>query len=308
MEVLYGCPEIRASEKHYVALGTFDGVHIGHEKIMRTMVSEARQAKGKSIVYTFSNHPRNFLKPERPIKLLTLQETKTRLIEKLGVDMLVYHEFDERLAHMEPLSFVRDILVACFRPHKVFVGYNYSFGFRGKGTPEVLEDLGREFDFSVEIMPPVCFHQDPVSSSRIRQLLEAGEIETAARYLGRFPDIRGQVIPGNGIGRRLGFPTANLLVPAELLLPLPGVYFGLVKIQDSPKEDSYEAVINIGSRPTVGGTNLSFEVHLLRFDGDLYGNSLTVEFRKRLRDEIKFRSLEELKHQIAKDIAMVSTQ
>ena len=308
MEVLYGCPELRASEKHFVALGTFDGVHIGHEKIMRAMVYEAHRARGKSIVYTFSNHPRNFLKPERPIKLLTSQESKTRLIENLGVDILVYHEFDERLAHMEPLPFVRDILVACFRPHKVFVGYNYTFGFKGKGTPEVLEELGREFGFTVEIMPPVCFNQDPVSSSRIRKLLEAGEIEAAAKYLGRLPEIRGQVIPGNGIGRRMGFPTANLLISEEMLLPFPGVYFGLVMIQDPREEKPYEAVINIGSRPTVGGTNLSFEVHLLRFDRDLYGKSLTVVFRKRLRDEIKFHGLEELKQQIAKDIAMVSAK
>lgn len=306
MEVLTRCPEIMASEKRFVALGTFDGVHIGHEKILRTMVCDAQQAGGKSIVYTFSNHPRNVLKPERSLKLLTPQQSRTRLIGNLGVDMLVYHEFNSRLAQMEPVSFVQDILVACFRPHKVYVGFNYTFGREGKGNPELLEELGREYGFTVKIMSPVCLNGDIISSSRIRRLLEAGEIEAASRFLGRWPEIKGKVIHGNGIGRLMGFPTANLEVPQELLLPLPGVYYGEVKIEREDEEKTCQAVINIGSRPTVGGSNLSFEVHLLEFDREIYGETLTVAFRKRLRNEIKFSGLKELEQQIAKDIASVA--
>lgn len=302
MEVIHGYPELDRSVKYFVALGTFDGVHIGHEKIICTMVAEARKAGGKSIVFTFSNHPRNFLKPERPIKLLTSQAAKTKLISALGVDMLVYHQFDRQFAAIEPLAFVRDILFAYLRPYRVYVGYNYTFGYQGDGTPELLEELGKEFGFTVGVMPPVCLNGDPVSSSHIRKLLASGQLELAAQYLGRWPEFQGEVVHGSSIGRKLGYPTANLKIDEEMLLPQPGVYFGETQVEGK----AYDVIVNVGSRPTLRGADVSFEVHLLDFKGLLYGQKLAVSLKKRVRDEIKFAGLEELARQIANDIAAVS--
>jgi riboflavin kinase/FMN adenylyltransferase len=177
MEVIHGCRSLSDGKKHFIALGTFDGVHIGHEKIIRTMVCDARASGGKSLVVTFSNHPRNFLKPQRPIKLLTSPEEKKRLIGRLDVDVLALLEFNRSLADMDSISFVRDILVSCFQVSQVYIGYNYSFGYKGNGSPELLEELGYRYGFKVQVMPPVCLNDDPVSSSSIRKLLASGEIE-----------------------------------------------------------------------------------------------------------------------------------
>jgi len=302
MEVIHGCRLLTDGKKHFAALGTFDGVHVGHQKIIRSMVSDAKAAEGKSLVITFSNHPRNFLKPERPIKLLTSPEAKEALIRELDVDLLALLKFDRRLADLDPLSFVRDILVSCFRVSRVYVGYNYTFGFKGNGSPELLRQLGENFGFEVFVMPPICLNQDPISSSAIRKLLAAGDVELASKYLGRWPEFCGQVVHGKGMGRGLGYPTANLLIGSEMQLPLPGVYFGRGQVDGR----SHDAVVNIGSKPTLGGTDLSFEVHLLDFSGNLYGKYLTVCLKKRLRDEKRFDSVEELSRQIARDIESVS--
>lgn len=303
MEVIHGCPLLTDGKKHFAALGTFDGVHIGHEKIIRTMVADAEGERGKSLVITFSNHPRNFLKPEKPIKLLTSAMAKQKYIGRLGVDLFALLEFNRRLADMDPLTFVRDILVSCYKVSHIYVGFNYTFGFKGEGTPQLLKEFGEMFGFKVVVMPPICFRGDPVSSSSIRGLMASGQIELASEYLGRFPEFTAEVVHGNKIGRSIGFPTANLLIESDLQLPLPGAYFGEAEVENQ----LYDAVVNIGLRPTLGGTEISFEAHLLDFDNCLYGEYITVRLKKRLRDEIKFDSIQELGRQIAEDLEAVSS-
>ena len=302
MELIYGGPNFNKSGKNFVALGTFDGVHVGHQELIREMVSGARETGGKSIVVTFSNHPRQLLRPDSPIKLLTSPSIRAQLIRGLGVDAIVFLEFTREMAAMEPLPFVRDILVERFNTSQVYVGYNYSFGKKGNGSPGLLEELGRRFGFAVTIMPPVCLEGIPVSSTVIRKQMAAGEVERACKFLGHLPVFQGEVIHGNGFGRSMGYPTANLLIDAEMQLPFPGVYFGQVEVE----KVIYDAIANIGTRPTVNGEGMSFEIHLLDFCGNLYGKQLTFYLKKRLRDEKKFFNLQELTKQIARDVASVS--
>lgn len=304
MEVLHGCSKLDSSKKRFLALGTFDGVHLGHQKIIRNMVTDARAVGGESVVVTFSNHPRLILKPEVPLKLLTSNLIKTKLIEALGVDLLVFLEFNRRLADMEPFVFVRDVLVSCFKPSKVYVGYNYTFGNNGAGSPESLKKFGEELGFSVKVMDPICIDEQPINSTFIRRLTAAGDIEGVYKYLGRWPIFHGKVIHGKGLGSKLGYPTANLMIDEEIQLPMPGVYFGKAQVEN----DFYDAVANIGTSPTIGKVGMRFEVHLLQYRGNLYCKELTFYLKQRIRDEKKFSGVEDLAKQIEKDIARVSLQ
>lgn len=295
-------PQLDYTDRHFIALGTFDGVHIGHKKIIKTMVSEATSSRGTSFVVTFSNHPRNLLRPCQPIKLLTSPALKEKLIRSLGVDFPVFLDFNSEMAAMDPLVFVRKVLVDQFKPSVIYVGYNYTFGYQGIGCPHLLEKFGRRFNFKVMTIPAVCINGIPVSSTQIRKLLAAGDVERVYQYLGHYPAFQGEVVHGSGLGRTLGYPTANLLIGEEMQLPIPGVYFGKAEVNDS----FYDAVANIGSRPTVNGDKMCFEVHLLNFNDSLYGRQLTFHLKKRIRDEKKFSGISELRRQIAQDIASVS--
>lgn len=301
MEVVYGFPPL-TSKGNFIALGNFDGVHIGHKEIIGTMVSEAKKTGAKSCVVTFRNHPRQLLRPNEQIRLLTPLSVKIKLISRLGVDMLVLLDFTRDFAKARPIDFVRDYVVDRFNSSRVYVGYNYSFGYQGTGTPYLLEELGKRFGFTVIVMPPVHIDGVPVSSTYIRRLLEEGKIEEAHRYLGHWPMFAGEVVHGDGLGRTLGYPTANLLVGDEVQLPRPGVYYGAAEVDDN----TYKAVINIGLRPTVSGRDLTFEVHLLDFRGSLYGRELTCCLKKRLRDEKKFSNIDELCRQISRDVALAA--
>ena len=304
MELKYGYPQLQGARKNCIALGTFDGVHIGHQKLIQTMVSGAWEIGARSVVFTFANHPRRFLSPDKAPFLLTPSQTKISLIDKLGVELMVLLPFDKLLAEMEPLEFVRDILVGHLQPYQVYVGYNFTFGSQGAGSPGLLEALGKRFGFKVNTIPAVCLDEQPISSTLIRKKLAAGDISGAKRYLGHWPIYQGKILPGDGLGTHLGYPTANLSIPVEVLLPPPGVYYGTAMVRDS----QYEAMANIGFRPTVSNTrNLRFEIHILNYRGDLYGEELIFYLKKPIRKEIKFSGVEELKEQISKDIASVRT-
>jgi len=302
MDIIYGYPDIERSRKNYIALGNFDGVHIGHKKIIRNLKAAAEKKGARSIVVSFEDHPRTILTPCRGSFLLTPSPTKALLISELGIDMLVFLPFDKDFSEVSPFEFVRDVLVRYFHPSEVYVGYNYSFGCNREGTPEMLEQFGKFCGFYVNVVPAVCVGGKLVSSSYIRDLLDRGDIQEAKEFLGHWPFYQGRVVAGDNLGHTLGYPTANLHIPEQVKLPRCGVYFGKAYLEDCV----FNAVVNIGVRPTVNDRgDQRFEVHLLEFRGQIYGKELTFSFRKFLREERQFSSREDLKKQISKDVEQV---
>jgi len=281
-----------------IALGTFDGIHIGHQKIISRAVNLAKQINGTSVVFTFSNHPLSVVAPQRcPLQLIT-QDYKAELIQELGVDVLLTIPFTPKFLQLSALQFI-DLAMENLNPKHIVVGPNYFFGYKRSGTPEFLEQAGIKHGFNVEIHPIVYVNDTIVSSTLIRQMIAAGNIDQAAQLLGRPVQISGIVIHGAKRGRELGFPTINLEIAKQLILPADGVYAVAVKLGNS----YYNGVANIGNNPTFQGNDRRLEVHILDYAGDLYGQPVTVIFRKNIRSQITFSNADELKLQICRDVA-----
>ncbi|MEW8958041.1 Bifunctional riboflavin kinase/FMN adenylyltransferase [Moorella humiferrea] len=297
MRVIEGFPEVDGLRDGYLALGNFDGVHRGHRQLIGSVVSRAREAGRPAVVITFFPHPAQILEEEPP-GLLTPKARKEKLIAALGVDFLVVLPFNRELARLPASAFVREILWPYFQPRLVAVGFNFTFGYQGTGTPDLLHRLGEELGFKVEVMEPVTHKGVTVSSTAIRNALDRGDILMAKELLGYWPVLSGNVVGGDRRGRELGFPTANLAVPPEVKLPAKGVYACLARFQ----ERAYKAVVNIGRRPTFGH-NLppTVEAHLLDFRGDIYGCELELELRAFLRPERRFTNAGELVAQMEAD-------
>ena len=303
MQVLTSYHGLRHSyPKICVGLGNFDGVHLGHQRIIKRLVEYARENQGTAAVFTFEPHPAMVLRPEAAPPLLLAPELKQRLIASFGVDILLAIPFTREFALLSPEAFVREVLCAEIGVAAVFVGYNYTFGHRGAGTPETLRELGARYGFTVEVIPPVLVGGQPVSSTLIRGLIAAGKVEEAQRYLGYYPVFAGTVVSGAKRGTELGFPTANLEVDSQVLVPANGVY-AVKAVVDG---EVFLGVANIGVCPTFAGDAPVWrrvEVFLFDFHGDLYGKRLEVSFTRRLREERCFRSVAELVEQIRRDVA-----
>ena len=286
-----------------VALGTFDGVHIGHQSVIRRTVDWACENLGTSVVFTFSNHPLSLIHPNRvPPQLLT-QNDKATLIRELGVDLLVAVPFTQELLVMPPEEFIT-LLQDRLNPKHIIVGPNYSYGKDAAGSPETLRATAQTIGMETEIAPFVVQDGLQVSSTLIRRLVSGGEVARAARMLGRRYSLSGEIIPGDGRGRTLNFPTANMKVARELILPGKGVYAVYVEIEGA----THNALCNVGINPTFRTGEVRVESHLLDFDGDLYGKRTTVHFIERLRDEKAFPDKEALILQIQNDVMMARSQ
>ncbi|MEW6720507.1 MAG: bifunctional riboflavin kinase/FAD synthetase [Thermodesulfobacteriota bacterium] len=279
-----------------VTIGNFDGVHLGHRELIRRTLAHSRELDALSAVITFSPHPIRFFSPGARFYEITTIGEKAARMEELGIDVFVVESFDGEIGGMTPEEFARTILRDRMRARVVTVGYDFTFGKNRTGSPELLSRLGRELGFSVDIVPPLLRGGAIVSSSRIRELLLAGRVREAEELLCRPYKVAGRVIRGSARGRRLGFPTANVQYAQELI-PLPGVYV----VDAEAGGRAYRGVANVGFNPTFGENSLGVEAHLFGFDGDLYGQEMTVWFRDRIRDERKFQTVEELVRQIAKD-------
>ncbi|RPF46895.1 riboflavin kinase/FMN adenylyltransferase [Thermodesulfitimonas autotrophica] len=303
MQVLTSYQGLRHSyRKICVGLGNFDGVHLGHQRIIKRLVEYARENQGTAAVFTFEPHPAMVLRPDAAPPLLLAPELKQRLIGSFGVDILLAIPFTREFALLSPEAFIREVLCAEIGVAAVFVGYNYTFGHRGAGTPETLRELGARYGFTVEVIPPVLVGDQPVSSTLIRGLIAAGKVEEAQRYLGYYPVFAGTVVSGAKRGTELGFPTANLEVDSQVLVPANGVY-AVKAVVDG---EVFLGVANIGVCPTFAGdapAGRRVEVFLFDFHGDLYGKRLEVSFTRRLREERCFRSVAELVEQIRRDVA-----
>lgn len=287
-----------ASGPTAVTVGFFDGVHRGHQAVLGRTVQVAADRGLVPVAITFDRHPREILTPADVPLLLTTLERKADLIAALGFEVLVVLEFTKEFSRWSPEEFVMRILVDGLRAAHACVGSNFTFGHKAAGNLATLAELGRSHGFSVEGVDLVQLNGRPVSSSSIRAALGRGRLEWPAEALGRRYVVDGAVTPGAGRGAGLGFPTANLKVPARVLLPGEGVYAGKAHVGD----DSHVAAINVGTNPTFGGEPLHLEAFLLDFEGDLQDSAMAIEFWTRLRDEVRFESADELARQISQDV------
>lgn len=277
-----------------IALGMFDGVHLGHRALLLRTIALAEELHAMSMVYTFYNHPRSVF-ASAP-KLLMTAEERECCIRKLGVDAVRMDVFDKTMAALTPKAYIERLMLTN-DIRGMIVGFNYSFGSGGNGKAETLHTLGGAQGFCVEIIPPVNYKGSSVSSTRIRELVERGEISEANEMLCMPYSLYGQVVENRHIGTSMGYPTANLLPPEEKALPLSGVYATRVIWNGQ----SYPAVTNVGNNPTVQGKYTTVESHLIDFAGNLYGESICVEFRAFLRKEQNFGEKEALAKQIEED-------
>ena len=288
-------PDARPS---VVALGIFDGVHLGHRAILATALARARAAGLEAVACTFDPHPLEVLQPERAPRPITSLDERLILIGESGIDAVVVLAFTREFAAIEPEAFVKDVLLERLRAREIVVGYNHRFGRGARGDARLLQAMAERSGFQAHVVQPETVDGAVVSSSEIRAALGRGDVTRAARDLGRPYAIEGRVTSGAGRGRTLGFPTANIVSDLAVLVGR-GVYRGRVHVGGG----TYSAVVNVGVRPTFGETTLAVEAHLLDFTGDIYGHAVRLELLERLRDEMRFPSVEELKAQVARDIA-----
>jgi len=301
MRIVRGLESYRPdSRPSAVALGVFDGVHLAHRAILGTAVARARAEDHVALACTFDRHPAEILQPDRAPAPITTLDERLGLIAETGVDATVVLSFTREFAAIEPEAFVKEVLLGRLRAREIVVGFNHRFGRGARGDARLLEAMAEPHGFEARVIPPMEIDGVAVSSTEIRAALQRGDVARAARLLGRPYAIAGTVTAGAGRGRSLGFPTANIASDRPLLVPT-GVYLGRVSVEGRPRP----AVVNVGVRPTFGETSLAIEAHLLNFSGDLYGRPVRLEFQERLRNEMRFGSVEELKAQIARDIASV---
>lgn len=282
-----------------VGLGNFDGLHRGHMALINTLQNECMLNDLHSVIYTFKKHPEHILRKKLFTPLIMTMEHKARELAKTGIGSLYFQEFDEDFSRMVPEAFIEKILVEKMRVKLVVVGFNYRFGYMGKGDTELLRKMGSRLGFNVLVIPPVKVREEVVSSTVIRQYIQKGKMEKVFELLGRHFSVPGKVITGKRVGRTLGFPTANMLPERYLVMPAIGVYISRTLYQGR----WYKSVTNVGRCPTVKqDAEVTLETHMMGFEGELYGQDIEVFFLKKLRNEKKFESREELISQIQLDI------
>ncbi|HYV65175.1 MAG TPA: bifunctional riboflavin kinase/FAD synthetase [Myxococcales bacterium] len=289
----------RPLDRAVLTLGNFDGVHLGHQAILRSAVERARTEGGQAVVLTFEPHPLAVVAPERAPAVIQPLHDRLAMLRQLGVDVTVLQRFTRRFAALDPEAFVREFLLRHLALRHVVVGDNVNFGRDRAGSAETLRQLGARLGFGVEVVGPVTVGAEQVSSTVLRAVLERGAVGEARRLLGRAYSLRGRVVVGDRRGRTLGFPTANLHLRRKLLLPADGVY----AVTAESEGRRHAGVMNIGVRPTFAGRRRTVEVHLLDFTGDLYRRWLVVRVIERLRGEAAFAGPEALRAAIAADVA-----
>lgn len=301
MAIFYNTDTLPAFKDAVITIGTFDGVHMGHKVILQQIVKHAKEAGGESILITFEPHPRKLIAPDQPLKILTPLEQKLQLVLNEGVDHVVVAPFTQAFAGLSAEAYIKDFLVAKFKPKAIVIGYDHRFGHDRAGDIDLLKKYAATHSYTVYEIPAQLIEEAAVSSTKIRNAIQAGHVSEATQMLGRHYSITGTVISGAKLGRTIGFPTANVQPQdADQLIPEKGVY----AIQLQWKGQAYNGMLNIGNRPTVSNElTLHIEAHLFDFNEDIYNEMVEIIFVQRLRDEVKFPSLDALKEQLQKDKA-----
>jgi len=300
MEIIrYSKNIILPNKKRYIALGVFDGVHLGHQKLIKLTVDKARKNDGISMVVTFDPHPDIIINPESNVFLLTTLEERISLIKDLGVDIFLIIKFNKVMSKMPPEDFISKILVDSLQAKELFVGFNYKFGFQGKGNPDILREYSKFYKFKTNILKPIAANNTIISSTRIKDIIKSGEIKKAKKLLGHAITISGRVISGKGRGGKLlNFATANIETPSDKILPVNGVYLVEIKIDNK----NYYGLMNIGVKPTFKESERTIEVHIINFNKKIYNKKVVVNILKKIREEKYFNHPNLLKKQIEEDI------
>lgn len=300
MKIFQGFDQLKEIKNPVLTIGTFDGVHLGHQKIIDQLNFEAEKIGGESVLFTFYPHPRMILYPEsHGLRLIQTQAEKIDKLRRMGLQNVVIHPFTQEFSRLSAIEFVRDFLVNQVGVKKLVIGYDHQFGKNREGSIEFLMEVCETYGFEVIEIAAQEIDEVNVSSTKIRNAIKAGDIETANTFLGEPFLLNGIVVEGSALGRELGYPTANIDVQSDIkLIPGNGVYAVQVEVDGV----WHQGMMNIGVRPTIENeTTAKIEVHLFDFNSNLYGKSLTVQLLSRSRDEIKFNSLDELKNQLKKD-------
>ncbi|HOV34275.1 MAG TPA: bifunctional riboflavin kinase/FAD synthetase [Candidatus Hydrogenedens sp.] len=299
MKLVKDIQETKISDKNLVlTIGSFDGVHLGHVEILKEVVSLANSHKGTPCVMVLRPHPRTYFSPDAPLNILTCEEKQQSLFKEIGVKITAILPFNQETANLSPEQFITKILLNFEGLRFILVGHDFRFGKGAKGDFKLLKDFGKKYKFEVKQFPPLIIQGERVSSSLIRELVLEGEMEKVVQFLGRRYSILGRVIPGRGIGKQLGFPTANIL-PFHNAIPPHGVYSAECILEDGRV---LPTAVNIGIAPTIRQQDFAIEAHILDFDEQILGQNVELIFHKHLRPEKKFSSREELIHAIGEDI------
>ncbi len=297
MQIIRDLTSVHLTQPTVITIGSFDGVHRGHQYLIGRVVARAKEIGAASALVTLHPHPKIVLRPNSPLQYLSTIEERLDLLAPLGLDYAIVFPFSLETSQIRAREFVQ-LLIDHLSIKEIFCGADFALGYKREGHVEFLKALGKEKNFGVTVVEPQTFDGQIVSSTRIRELVAQGEIDTATRWLGRFPSVRGRVVKGDRRGRALGFPTANLAIADRRLIPADGIYAVRVRING----EWFNGAASIGVRPTFGGTQRLVEVYILDFDRDLYDQVIEVQFIKRLRDELKFESVDALIEQMRKDV------
>jgi len=283
---------------NYVALGSFDGLHYGHLSLLRKTVEISKKNNGNSMVFTYKNHPKTLINPEKVPRLIMDTETKIKCLEEEKIDIVVLKEFTKEFMQIQPEDFIK-MLCEKYNIKGIIVGFNFKFGHKNLGDTNLLEALKNKYGYELFVMEPYTYKDEIISSSRIRKTISDGEVEEASKMLSRYYSIKGKIIHGKKLGRTIGFPTANMEVNHENVIPKKGVYYTNVEFNNK----IYKGITSVGNNPTVNGKELTIETFILNFEETIYEKEIRLYFISRIRDEIKFNSLDELINQLKKDEA-----
>lgn len=299
MQIFNSLEEINNIDNTAVALGSFDGVHLGHQELIRRTVNAAKDRGLKSGVFTFSNHPKNVILGENAVKNILYKKEKEEIIASLGVDYLFDVPFTKEVMTLPKDRYVKELLIDKCKAKLIACGFNHRFGFKAEGDTIFLESFGEEQGYDTIVMEPYTVDGNVVSSTLIRTMIAAGRIDKCPDYMGRYYAINGEVVVGNRLGRTIGFPTSNLMIDLGMVTPPNGVYVTYCTYNGK----RYPSVTNVGIKPTIDEREKvkNVETHIFDFDSELYGKTITVEFLRKLRDEVKFDDVQELSEQIIRD-------
>jgi len=298
MKIYRSINEYNEDKRSVVTIGTFDGLHHGHQKIFKRVINSSKNKNLSSVVLTFFPHPRIILNKYNDIKMIDTLDEKILHINKIGIDSLIIHPFDKNFSLLSANQFIKDYLVEKLKMKHIIIGYDHRFGKGREASVTDLKNYASDYDFTVEEIQAQEIEKIAISSTKVRNSINNGDLKTTEKYLGRYFNLTGKVIKGDGLGKKIMYPTANIFVKEKYkIIPKDGVYL----IKTCIKNKLYNGMMNIGHRPTIGANEKSLEVHLFNFNKDIYGEQISVDIISKIRDEKKFSSIEALKDQLVKD-------
>ena len=298
MKIYNSIDEYNESKSSVVTIGTFDGIHIGHQKIFNKVINASKQNNLSSVVLTFFPHPRIILNKYNDIKMIDTLDEKIEHLEKIGIDNLIIHPFDKKFSLLSADQFIKEYLVEKLKLKHIIIGYDHRFGKGREASVSDLKEYSSDFNFIVDEIDAQEIEKITISSTKIRNSINQGDLETTKKYLGRFFSLTGKVVKGDGLGKQIDYPTANILIEEDYkIIPKDGVYYIRTKIYNK----LYNGMMNIGHRPTIGNKAKSIEVNLFNFNRDIYDKIISIDVVVKIRDEKKFSSINALKAQLAKD-------